>query len=275
MTAPAAPTGRVLALLTVAVFAAVTTEVLPVGLLTSISADLGTSRSRVGLLVSLYAVVVAVGSVPLAALVARWRKHDVLASLLLAYAVSNVLFATTSSYWVAMVARLLGGLAHAGFFSVAFAVVAAVAPAGRAGRSIAIVSAGVAFAFVAGVPLGTALGTAVGWRWSFVIVAALMFVLAAASLRIVPSAKDAEQPSVLRAVRGRLLLVGVGDRRDHLGHNTLYTYVSPLLLGAGVAQHDLGVRSRRFRRRGRARAGRGRRRGRPPSAPRDHGGGTD
>ena len=235
-------TGPVLALLTVAVFAGVTTEVLPVGLLPAISADLGVSRSRVGLLVSVFALVVAVGAIPLAAVAARQPKRVVLAVLLLGYAVSNTLLATTSSYWVAFVARLLGGLSHAGFFSVAFAVVAAVAPPGRVGRSMAIVSSGVALAFTAGVPLGTALGTAVGWRWSFAIMAVLMVLLAAAALAIVPgAAADDGQPPVLRAVRGRLLVVGAGVVLITLGHNTLYTYVSPLLLGAGVARNHLGV----------------------------------
>src|ERR1700753_640478 len=71
-----------LLVLAAAVFAAICTEVLPVGLLPQISHDLGTSQSRVGLLVSAYAVVVAVGSIPLTALLTRWPRRRVLCGLL-------------------------------------------------------------------------------------------------------------------------------------------------------------------------------------------------
>jgi len=77
-----------LTLMAAAVFAAITTEVLPVGLLPVISRDLGTSESNVGLLVSAYAVVVALGSIPLAALLARWPRRGVLCALLTIYAVT-------------------------------------------------------------------------------------------------------------------------------------------------------------------------------------------
>ncbi len=78
------------------VFAAITTEVLPVGLLPQISTRLEVGESRSGLLVSVYAVIVAVGSIPLTAVVARWPRRTVLGVLLTGYAVSNAVFAQTS-----------------------------------------------------------------------------------------------------------------------------------------------------------------------------------
>jgi len=104
----------VLSVLAAAVFAAITTEVLPVGLLPIISRDLGTSDSRVGLLVSAYAVVVALGSIPLTAVMVRWPRKQVLSGLLVIYAISNALLAGTDQFSVALMARLVGGLAHAG-----------------------------------------------------------------------------------------------------------------------------------------------------------------
>ncbi|PZA18873.1 MFS transporter, partial [Modestobacter versicolor] len=168
-------------MLTVATFAAVTAETLPVGLLSMIARDLGTTEPRVGLLVSAYAVVVAVASLPLTALLGRWPRRRALTGLLLAYAVGNAVFAATDSYAVAVAARLLAGLAHAGFFSVAVGAAVSLVPPSRAGRVTAWVFAGVTLAFTLGVPAGTALGTAVGWRWAFAGIAALLLLLAGAA----------------------------------------------------------------------------------------------
>jgi predicted MFS family arabinose efflux permease len=228
-----------LSVMAAAVFAANTTEVLPVGLLPIISHDLGTSESRTGLLVSAYAVVVAAASIPLAALVARWPRRLVLCALLAGYALSNAIMASTDDYWVAFGARLLGGLAHAGFFSAVFAAAVSLVPPARSGRAVAFVGGGAALALALGVPLGTALGTAIGWRWVFAGGAVVMLLLAALTTIVLPSTQPppsaAAHVPVLTAVRGRpLLLVAAIIVMLTLGHYTPYAYVSPLLRNAGV-----------------------------------------
>lgn len=234
-----------LALFTAATFAAITTEMLPVGLLRLMSEDLAVSDSRTGLLVSAYAVVVAVASIPLTAVVARWPRRSVLVLLLVAYAVSNLALASTDEWWVALACRVLAGLAHAGFFSVVVGAAVAMVPPDRVGRAVAAVSAGNALALVGGVPLGTALGTAVGWRWAFVVAALVLLGLAAATLVLLPRepapAESAGVP-VLQAVRERpLQRVALVVVVLMLGHFTLWTYVSPLLLAAGVGQRGVGL----------------------------------
>jgi DHA1 family inner membrane transport protein len=229
----------VLVVLAAAVFTAITTEVLPVGLLPVISAGLHTSESRVGLLVSAYAGVVVLGSIPLAAVVVRWPRRTVLCTLLVTYALSNAVMATAGAYWIALVARLLGGLAHAGFFSVVFAAAVSVAPAGRQGRAIALVGAGTAAALALGVPLGTAVGTAIGWRWAFAACAIAMVAFAVLTALVLPTqpppARSAQQP-VLAAVRTRPLLAAAAVTVVlTLGHYTPFTYISPLLRHAGVS----------------------------------------
>src|SRR5580693_569287 len=144
-----------LVLLAAAVFAAVTTEMLPVGLLPSISQGLGVSESQVGLLVSGYAAVVAVGSIPMAALLERLPRRPVLAVLLATYAVSNAVFAASDSYGLALAARLVAGLAHAAFFGVVVSAAVALVPRPRAGRAVAVVMSGTALALAVGVPAGT------------------------------------------------------------------------------------------------------------------------
>ncbi|MBB3674752.1 putative MFS family arabinose efflux permease [Modestobacter versicolor] len=229
-----------LAVLTVATFAAVTAETLPVGLLSMIARDLGTTEPRVGLLVSAYAVVVAVASLPLTALLGRWPRRRALTGLLLAYAVGNAVFAATDSYAVAVAARLLAGLAHAGFFSVAVGAAVSLVPPSRAGRVTAWVFAGVTLAFTLGVPAGTALGTAVGWRWAFAGIAALLLLLAGAAAALLPASPPpaAADPTPLRQVLRRrpvLLVVAVSVVLT-LGHYTAFTYVSPILRAAGVGE---------------------------------------
>ncbi len=236
----------ILAVLAGTVFIAITTEVLPVGLLPVISRDLGTSDSRTGLLVSAYALVVAVGSIPLTALIVRWPRRRVLIGLLLLYALSNVLTAAAGDYWIALGARLLGGLAHAGFFSAVFAAAVAVSPAARSGRATAIVASGTGLGLACGVPLGTAFGTAVGWRWAFLACAAVMLLLAGATALVMPRS-DAPATAeigtpIMTAIRGRaLIMVAVMIVVLTLGHYTAYTYVSPMLLRDGVGVSTISV----------------------------------
>jgi MFS transporter, DHA1 family, inner membrane transport protein len=230
-----------LTVMAASVFAAITTEVLPVGLLPVMSADLHTSESRVGLLVSAYALVVAVGSVPVAAVTARWPRRITLGALLGVYTLSNVVMATASGYPVALAARLVGGLAHAGFFGAVFAAAVSIVAPERTGKAVAFVGAGTVLALSFGVPLGTALGNQVGWRWAFAACAVLMAVLAVLLPVVLPDTARTGPPSagqvpLLRAVRSRpVVVVAVVTAVLTLGHYTPYTYVSVLLLHAGVA----------------------------------------
>jgi predicted MFS family arabinose efflux permease len=238
-----------LVLLAAGVFLAVCTEMLPVGLLPEIGRGLDVSSSGAGVLVSLYAVLVTVMSVPIAALVERWERRVVLAALLGAYTLSNLLFAMAPDYAVAVVARTIGGLAHAGFFAVAVAAAVSLVDAASSGRAVTVVMIGNALALVFGVPLGTVLGTALGWRWAFVVLAAALGGLAVAVVRVLPaqaptraSSRTAPRTPVLTGIRRPAVLVmATVITLLALGHFTLYTYVSPLLLHDGVARADVGA----------------------------------
>ena len=230
-----------LLLLAAATCAAVTTEMLPVGLLLSISQGLHVSESQVGLLVSGYAAVVAVTSIPLAAVLERLPRRPVLAVVLVTYGISNAVFAVSTSYGLALAARLVAGLAHAAFFAVVVSAAVALVPRARAGRAVAVVMSGTTVALAAGVPLGTALGTVLGWRWIFGGASVLLLLLAAAVIRRLPATPPAAiaagHQSVLAALRQRrLLLIAAVIALFMIGHFTVYTYISPLLLYAGVTR---------------------------------------
>lgn len=229
-----------------AVFTAIATEVLPVGLLPLMSQGLGVTQARIGLLVSTYAVAVALASIPLTAFLMRWPARSVLAGLLVTYALSNAVLAAATDYWVAFGARFLGGLAHAGFFSVVFSAAVDLVPRAMAGRAVAVVSAGNALSLALGVPLGTALGVAVGWRWAFVLAGLVMLALAATVAVVIPAiappAAAVGRLPVLAAIRQRRLLHFAAMLVVlTVGHYTAYTYLTSLLSAAGIHQGSVSL----------------------------------
>jgi MFS transporter, DHA1 family, inner membrane transport protein len=262
-----------LAVLGAALFVAVITELLPVGLLPQLAEAFDVGERQVGWWVSAYALVVAAAAIPLTALLARWPRRQALLVLLAVYAASNALILVAPAYWVGLAGRILGGVAHAGIFSVAFASAASLAPPGKAGRAVAIVNAGVAPAWALGLPAATAAGTAWGWRWPFAAAIAVIVLLAIAVARFIPAppalvdtpaaapssaaepAGDrqtdarsipADRPSrssgVLASLRGRgLQLIGLTTVVLTIGHYSAYTYVTPLLLRAGVEQSGVSL----------------------------------
>jgi DHA1 family inner membrane transport protein len=183
-------------------------------------------------------------SVPMAAVAVRWPRRLVVTGLLGAYCLSNVVFAAAPNYAVAMAARVLGGLAHAGFFAVAVATAVSLVDRARSGRVIAVLMVGNALALLGGVPLGTILGTALGWRWTFALLAALTGLLAIAAFVVLPlehPSAAAARTSVLTGLRRRpVLLVSAVITLLALGHFTLYTYISPLLLHDRFGHVDVG-----------------------------------
>jgi len=230
-----------LIILALSVFAAVTTEMAPVGLLPGIGQAFGVTESTAGLLVSLYAVIVAVLAVPLALATRRIPGKRLLLIALGSYAVSNVISALAPSLAVLAAGRAVGGVTHALFFSVFIGYATRLVPPAQTGRALALASAGAPAGFVLGVPLATALGNAVGWRAAFAALAALMavvLVLVAVVLPDVRSQRDEHRP-----VSGRLrqLVPVVGaNTLVFLGQYTLYTYVSVLLLRSGASSNSVG-----------------------------------
>ena len=226
-----------LLVLAIAVFAAVTTELVPVGLLPQIGSAFHVSTSATGLLVSAYAVMVAVLSVPLALATRRLPRKPVLLVTIGGYVLSNVVAAIAPTFGVLAAGRVVGGITHALFFSVCIGYAARLVPATQTGRAMALASVGVSGGLVLGVPLSTALGAALGWRAAFgtlAVLVALVLVLAAAVLPPVegPRDDDARHPG-----RRRDLATVVGaNGLTYLGTYVLYTYISFLLLDSGVAQ---------------------------------------
>jgi predicted MFS family arabinose efflux permease len=230
-----------LIILSLSAFAAVTMEMAPVGLLPSIGRAFGVAESTAGLLVSLFAVIVAVLAVPLTLATKRVPGKRLLLLAMASYTVSNVVAALAPNLAVLAAGRAVGGVTHALFFSVFIGYATRLVPAAQTGRALALASVGVPAGFVLGVPLATALGNAVGWRAAFFALAALtavVGVLIAVLLPDVRSQADERRPAPGR-LRQMVAVIG-SNTLLFVGQYTLYTYVSVLLLRSGASSPAVG-----------------------------------
>ncbi|MFG1931136.1 MFS transporter [Mycobacterium sp. NPDC048908] len=227
--------------LALAAFLAVTTEVSLVGLLPAVGATFGVSDSVTGLLVSLYAVMVAALAVPLTSATARFGRKPLLLMTVLGYAVSNALVAVAPVFAVVAAGRAIGGVTHALFFSLMIGYAPRLVSRAHVGRALALAGGGASAGMVLGVPVATSLGTAVGWRASFALLAALSVVTLLLVGRLLPSVNH-EAISNRSATAGRTALAAVSASNlfSFLGQFTVYTFVSVLLLSSGVRPAFVG-----------------------------------
>ena len=229
-----------LAALGVSAFFYVTAETIPVGLLPEIAAGLSVDEAQVGLLLTSYAVVAAVSTIPLTALTMRVPRHTLIAITVAIFVVSQAAAAFAPTFLVLVLARLVCALAHGVFWSVIGPVAARLAPPGQAGRATALVFIGNSLAIVLGVPLGTALGQWLGWRVSLGALALGGAICVLALLRVLP--KLPPRPHDLTRRAGAQLRAAVAIGRDPqvlmlcvitavlvVGHFAAYTYIAPLV----------------------------------------------
>ncbi|MGN7705073.1 MFS transporter [Cellulosimicrobium sp. 22601] len=163
------------------------TEFVIMGLLPEVAADFGVTESVAGYLISGYALSVAVGAIGLTAALTRVDRKKALLGLMVLFIAGNLLSAVAPTYEVMLLGRVVAALCHGAFFGIG-AVVAAdlVAPEKRAG-AISIMFAGLTIANVLGVPFGTFLGQAAGWRATFWAITAIGVVALAGIALLVPS----------------------------------------------------------------------------------------
>lgn len=233
--APSTGSWAGLYILAIAVFAAITTEMAPVGMLPTVGSSLGVAEHTAGLLVTLYAALVAFGSVPLTRFTVAIGRKQLLLSTMAIFVVSNLVATFAPSFAWLIIARSIGGLAHALFFSLSVGYSSRIAPKGRIGRAMAIVALGGAAGQILGVPAGTLLASLFGWRATFATLGVVMAAAFVAALFFLPSIRhDATESSELMPGGGKLMTVVGLNGLVFLGHYTVYTYVSPLLLHGGL-----------------------------------------
>ena len=220
--------------LTLGAFAIGTTEFVIVGLIPTIAADLHVTLPSAGLLVSIYALGVAIGAPVLTALTGRVPRKTLLVALMLAFTAGNLVAWMAPGYTALLVARLLTGLAHGVFFSIGSIIATSVVPKEKGASAIAIMFTGLTVALVTGVPLGTFIGQHLGWRATFLAVAGLGVVALLGSLLFVPRALPMSAPARFREqlavlAQPRLLLVYAMTALGYGGTFLSFTYLAPIL----------------------------------------------
>lgn len=185
-------------ILGMSIFALGTTEFLISGLLPQIASDLAVSIPDAGLLVSGFAIGMALGAPAMAVLTLRLPKKLTLVAALALFAAGQVLGALAPGYAVLMAARILTAVATGAFWAAASVVATRLVPATARGRALAVLVGGLTVANVIGVPLGTFVGDRLGWRAAFWAVGALAVLAAAAVLAGVPRGRaDARRDGVV------------------------------------------------------------------------------
>jgi len=220
--------------LTISAFAIGTTEFVIVGLLPTVASDMAISIPSAGLLVSLYAIGVAIGAPVLTALTARIPRKQLLVSLMALFIVGNGLASVAPGFATLVFARIITGFAHGVFFSIGSTIAAALVPAEKRASAISIMFAGLTVAIVTGVPLGTFIGQHFGWRATFIGVSLLGVIGLVASTILVPANLRNEATTSLKSLlkvvsNKRLLLAFLMTALGYGGTFVAFTYLSPIL----------------------------------------------
>ena len=217
-----------------ATFSVVTTEMLPVGLLTSIAGSLGTSMGRAGLMISLPALLAALFA-PLVVMAAGGMdRRRILCGLLALLVLANLASALAPSLIWLLAARVLVGFCMGGIWAIAGGLAARLVPQASMGLATSIIFGGVAAASVLGVPLGALIGDFAGWRWAFGGMAgfsALVLALHVAVLPALPATGSASLRQFSHQLANRRLQAGLALTLLLVaGHFMSFTFVRPLLL---------------------------------------------
>ncbi|WP_050858163.1 MFS transporter, partial [Bordetella pertussis] len=217
-----------------------TTEFVIMGLLPEVGADLGVSIPQAGLLVTGYALGVVVGAPPVAILTARLPRKTLLLGLMLIFTLGNLACALAPGYGALMAARVLTSLAHGAFFGVGSVVATSLVRPDKQASAIALMFTGLTLANVLGVPFGTWLGQAWGWRATFWAVTAVGIAAMAAIMYWVPASRGQHQADLageLRALARPQVLLGFAMTVLGFGGVfTTFTYIAPILTGvSGIA----------------------------------------
>lgn len=222
-----------LMLLALGTFAAGTAELVIAGILPLVAEDVQVPVGTAGQLVTLYALVFAVGAPVLTALTARVNRRHLLLGALGLFILGNIVTITMPEYGLIMLARIIAACGSAIYSAVAVAVAARLVPAEKRGWAISMVVAGWSISSIIGAPLGTLLGQNFGWRFAFVLVIGLSTIAALGiwfylpKITPLPASRLNQQirlltrPAMVTALGVSALFLG--------GQYTVYTYLAAFL----------------------------------------------
>jgi DHA1 family inner membrane transport protein len=215
-------------------FAIGTTEFATMSLLRYLARDLNIDEPTAGHLISAYALGVVIGAPVLAVLSARTARRTLLVGLMCLFALGNSLSAFAPSYHWMLLFRFLSGLPHGAYFGIATLVAASLVPNERRTQAVGRVLLGLTAATIVGVPLADWLGSALGWRWAFGVVAVLALTCAISVALTAPLGRTAPGASPLRELgalrRPQVWLTLATGAVGFGGLFAVYTYLGSTLI---------------------------------------------
>ena len=220
--------------LTLSAFIFNTSEFIPIGLLTDIARDFQITESQAGTIITVYAWIVTVLSLPLMLLASKIEFKKLLLGILALFIVSHFLSAIAPSFITLMLSRAGVAFSHSIFWSIASPLAVRIAPRGKAATALSLVVTGTAVAMIAGLPLGRMVGLYMGWRATFFSIGVVAFCVAVFLLFVFPKVPAnaqgsavAKLPAILknRALIGVYVLTALIFTANFTG----YSYIEPFM----------------------------------------------
>lgn len=232
--------------LTAGAFGIGSTEFVIMGLLPEVAGDLNVSIPAAGMLVTGYAMGVVVGAPVMAAALSKAPRKGSLLLLMAIFILGNLLCAVAPSFGLMMAARVFTAFAHAAFFGMGAVVAADLVPRDQRAQAMALMFAGLTVANVLGVPGGTALGQALGWRYTFAVVALIGLVALVGMAAMLPKMAAVPGPGLKQEfsmLRDPRVLLGMAlSAVSAASLFSVFTYVRPILAQVTrVNDHDASL----------------------------------